>query len=87
MLSRNHASRFAREADALAFAGIDHKVVVPAVITPRPCKAMPEDAAFQIFAKRLTDIGLGSVVVALTMGISSSELEQPWFIQKNPDDA
>ncbi len=53
----HHAPGVARGADTPAFAGIGHKVVVPAVITPRPGKAMGEDAAFQIFAKGLADIG------------------------------
>ena len=48
---------------------------------------MREDATFQILAKRLTDIRLWGVVVALAMGVSSSGLKQPWFIQKNPADA
>ena len=52
-----------------------------------PCKAMREDATFQILAKRLTDIRLWGVVVALAMGVSSSGLKQPWIIQNNPVDA
>ena len=47
---------------------------------------MREDAKFQILAKRLTDIRLWGVVVALAMGVSSSGLKQPWFIQKTPAD-
>ena len=37
---------------------------MPAVITPRPGKAVRKDAAFQIFAKGLADIRLGGVVIA-----------------------
>ena len=48
---------------------------------------MREDATFQILAKRLTDIRLGVVMVALAMGVTSSGLKQPWFIQKNRADA
>ena len=61
----HHAPRVARGAHAPPFAGIGHEVVVSAVITPRPGKAMGKDAAFEVFAKRLTHIGLGGVVVAL----------------------
>ena len=38
-----------------------------AVIAPGPGKAVGKDAAFQIFAKGLADIGLGGVVVALAV--------------------
>ena len=61
----HHAPGIARWAHAAAFAGIGHEVVVPAVITPGPGKAVREDAAFQIFAKRLTRICLWRVVIAL----------------------
>ena len=62
-----HAPRVARRANATAFAGIGHEVVVPAVITLRPGKAVGKDATFEVFAKRLADIGLGGVVVALAV--------------------
>ena len=55
----HHAPGIARWAHAAAFAGIGHEVIVPAVITPRPGKAVREDAAFEVFAKSLTNIGLG----------------------------
>jgi hypothetical protein len=45
------------------FAEIGHQVVVPAVIAPGPGKAVRKDAAFQILAKGLADVGLGGVVV------------------------
>jgi hypothetical protein len=57
--SLHHAPGVARGADAPAFAGIGQEVVVPAVITPGSGKAVGKDAAFQIFAKGLADIGLG----------------------------
>ena len=38
---------------------------MPAIVTPRPGKAMRKDAAFEVFAKGLTDIRLWGVVVAL----------------------
>ena len=63
----HHAPRVARRANATAFAGIGHEVVVPAVITLRPGKAVGKDATFEVFAKRLADIGLGGVVVALAV--------------------
>ena len=54
-----HAPGVARGADTPAFAGIGHKVVVPAVVTPRPGKAVGKDATFEVFAKGLKNIGLG----------------------------
>ena len=63
----HHAPRVARGADATALAGIGHEVVVPAVITPGPGKAVRKNATFQILAKGLADIGLGGVVVALAV--------------------
>ena len=66
----HHAPCVARGADTTAFAGIGHEVVVPAVITPGPGKAMDEDAALQIFAESLTGIGLGGVAVALAVELT-----------------
>ena len=66
----HHAPRVARGADATAFAGIGHEVVVPAVITPRPGKAVVKDAAFKVLAKGLADIRLGGVVVALAVELA-----------------
>lgn len=66
----HHAPRVARGAHAAAFAGIGHEVVMPAVITPGPGKAMGKDAALQIVAKDLADIGLGCVVVALAIELT-----------------
>ena len=57
----HHAPRVARGAHAPAFAGIGHEVVVSAVITPGAGKAVGKDAAFEVFAKRLADIGLGVI--------------------------
>ena len=53
----HHAPRVARGADATALAGIGHKVVVPTVIAPRPGKTVGKDAAFEVFAKGLADVG------------------------------
>jgi hypothetical protein len=66
----HHTPCVARRAHAPAFARIGYEVVVPAVITPRPGKAVGEDAAFEVFAKRLADIRLWSVVVALPVELA-----------------
>ena len=63
--SLHHAPGIARGADTPAFAGIGHKVVVPAIVTPGSGKAVGKDAAFQIFAKGLADLGLGGAMVEL----------------------
>ena len=73
----HHAPRVARGADTPAFAGIGHKVVVPAVITPGPGKAVGKDAAFQIFAKGLADVGLGGVMVALALELACTGQLKP----------
>lgn len=58
-----HAPRGARGADTPALAGEGHKVVVPAIVTAGPRKAMGKDAAFQVLGKRLAYIGLGRATV------------------------
>ena len=45
---------------------------MPAVVAPRPGKAVRKDAAFQILAKRLADIRLWGVVVALAVELTST---------------
>jgi hypothetical protein len=70
VVSFHHASGVARGADATAPTGKDHEVVVPAVITPRPRKAMRKVAAFEVFAKGLADIRLWGVVVALAVELT-----------------
>ena len=47
----HHAPGVARGAHATAFAGEGQEVVMPAVITPGPGKAVGEDAAFQYLRK------------------------------------
>jgi hypothetical protein len=42
------------------------------IVTPRPGKAMSKDAAFQIFAKGLADIGLWRVVVTLAIELTGA---------------
>ena len=66
----HHAPGIARGAHASAFAGIGDEVVVPAVVTPRPGKAVGEDAALQILAKGLGDIRLWGVVVTLAIELA-----------------
>jgi hypothetical protein len=73
----HHAPGVARGADATAFAGIGHEVVVPAIVTPGSGKAMCKDAAFQILAKGLADIGLGRVVVALAVELTATGQLKP----------
>ena len=55
-----------------AFAGIGHEVVVSTIVAPRPGEAVGKDAARQIFAKGLADIGLGRVVVALAVELTGA---------------
>ena len=66
----HHAPHDARGANAIAFAGLDDKVVVFTIVTSHPDKTMREEAAFQIFAKRLAHMGLGRVVVALPVELA-----------------
>ena len=73
----HHAPGVARGADATAFAGIGHEVVVAAVIAPGPGKAVGKDAALQILTKRLAYIGLGCVVVALAVELTGTGQLKP----------
>ena len=57
-------------AHAPAFAGIGDEVVVSAVIAPGPDKAVGKDAALQILAKGLADIGLECMVIALAIELT-----------------
>ena len=61
----HHALRVARGEDTWGFAGDGHEVVVSAVVAPGPGKAVGQDAAFQLFAKGLADIGLEGVAPQL----------------------
>ena len=65
-----HAPGVARGADSPALAGEGYEVVVPAVGAAGAGKGVGEDAALQIFAKRLADIGLGGVVVDLPVKLA-----------------
>ena len=53
-----HAPRVGRGANATAFAGKSDEVVVSAIAATGAGKAVGEDAAFQIFAKRLANKNL-----------------------------
>ena len=68
----HHAPCVARRAHATAFAGIGDEIVVTAIVTPGSGKAVRKDAAFQIFAKGLADIGLGGVVVTLPVELAGA---------------
>ena len=72
-----HSARVARGANTTAFAGKGHQVVVPAVVTPCPRKAVGKDAALQILAKRLLDIGGPGVVLALAVELTGACQLQP----------
>ena len=73
----HHAPRIARGADAPAFAGEGDEVVVTTIVTPGSGKALREDAALQIFAKGLADIGLGGVVIALPVELTGTGQLKP----------
>jgi hypothetical protein len=45
---------------------------VSTIITPRPGKAVGKDAAFEVLAESLADIGLGGVVVALAVELTGT---------------
>ena len=73
----HHAPGVARGADATAFAGIGHEVVVSTVITPRPGKAVGKDAALQILAKGLSDVRPWRVVVTLAVELARAGQRMP----------
>ena len=73
----HHEPRVARGADAPALAGEGYEVVVSAIVAPGSGKAVREDAAFQIFAKGLADIGLWRVVVALPVELAGAGQLKP----------
>jgi hypothetical protein len=50
---------------------------VSAVIAPNPGKAVRKDAAFQIFAKGLVDVGPWCVVVTLAVELASAGQRTP----------
>ena len=66
----HHAPRVARGAHAAAFAEIGHEIVVPAIVAPRPGKAMGKDSALQMLAKSLANTGPWRVVVALAVELA-----------------
>ena len=72
-----HAPGVARGAHASALAGIGDEIVVSAVITLGPGKAVGKDAAFEVLAKYLADIRLGGVVVALAVDLAGTGQLKP----------
>ena len=59
-------------AGSACLVAIGDEVVVATIVTPRPGKGVGKDAAFQILAKRLADIGLGDVLVALAVELAGT---------------
>ena len=53
------------------------QAALPAVITPGAGKAVGKDAALQIVAKSLADVGLGGVVVALAVELTCTGQLKP----------
>ena len=53
-------------------AGEGDKEVVPAVVTASAGKAVGKDAAFEVFAKGLLDVGGWRVVVALAVELTGT---------------
>ncbi len=78
----HHAPGVAQGEHAPAIAGDGHKVVVSAIVTPGPCKAMRKDAAFQILAKGLADIRLGGLVVTLAVELSCAGQVKPGQLKR-----
>lgn len=74
-----HAPGVARGAHAPALAGTGDGVIVSTIVTPGAGKAMSEDAALKIFAKRLADKGLGRVVVTLPIELACTGERVPGF--------
>ncbi len=59
----HHAPGVALGANTSTLSGIGYDVVMSKIVTPRPGKAVGEDAAFQIFTKGLADKWLWRVVL------------------------
>ena len=77
MPAYNACAVAARGTNAPAFAGIDHKVVVSAVITPGTRKAVRKDAAFEVLAKGLAHVGARCVVVSLAVELACAGQFKP----------
>jgi hypothetical protein len=50
---------------------------MPTVITAGAGKAVGEDTAFEVFAKRLADVGAGCVVITLTVKLAGTGQLKP----------
>ena len=72
-----HAPRVARRAPPAPLAGEGDQIVVRAALTPHPRKTVGKDAALQVFAKRLFDIGRWCVVVPLSIELPSASRRKP----------
>jgi len=72
-----HTPGVARWADAAALAGEGDQKVVTAVIATYPRKAVGKDAALQVLAESLLDIGGWRVVVALAVELSGAGQLKP----------
>ena len=57
-------------AGSACLVAIGDEVVVSTIVTPRSGKAVGKDAAFEVLAKGLADVGLGGAMVALAVELS-----------------
>ena len=64
------SDKYCKGARTPSLAGEGYEVIVTAVVTPGPGKAVRKDAALQIFAKGLADIGFWREVVALPVKLA-----------------
>ena len=67
-----HAAGVARGADAAAFAGEGDQEVVATVIATPSRKAVGKDAAFEVLAKRLLNVGCRGVVITQAVKLSGA---------------
>jgi hypothetical protein len=72
-----HAPRVARGADCATLAREGYRLVMRAVLAPHPRKTVGQDAALQVFAKRLRYIGQWGVLVALAIDLAGAEERKP----------
>ena len=72
-----HAPRAARGAHPAPLAGEGDQIVVRAALTPHPRKTVGKDAALQVFAKRLFDIGRWCVVLPLFIELPGARQRKP----------
>ena len=75
--SLGHTPGIARWAHAPPFAGKRHKVVMATIVTAGAGKTVGKDPTFEVFAKRLADVGLWCVVVALAVKLACAGQLKP----------